>query len=168
MEPKLNFLYAALAALIPLIIGFIWYSKPLFADAWMKAAGVTEEKIKNSNMVLILVLTLVFSFLLTMALMPIVIHQFGIFGVLANEKGLGDPNSEVSKYLADFMNRYGTNFRTFRHGAFHGTMSAVFFVLPIVAINALFERRNFKYIAIHTGYWIITLALMGGVICAFV
>lgn len=34
-------------------------------------------------------------------------------------------------------------------------------------INALFERRGFKYIAIHTGYWLITLAIIGGLMCQF-
>ncbi|MEM1124806.1 MAG: DUF1761 domain-containing protein, partial [Bacteroidota bacterium] len=33
-------------------------------------------------------------------------------------------------------------------------------------MNALFERRGWKYIWIHTGYWFITLALIGGLLCA--
>jgi len=164
---KINFLYVALAALIPIFTGFIWYSKPLFANAWMKAAGVSEEKLKSGNMVIILLLALVLSVLLSMSLMPMVIHQIGIFSVMANETGIDDPNSEAGRYRADFMNRYGTNFRTFKHGALHGTLAAIFFALPILGINAIFERRNFKYIAIHSGYWMLTLALMGGVICAF-
>jgi hypothetical protein len=40
-------------------------------------------------------------------------------------------------------------------------------VLPILSINAMFERKGFKYIAINAGYWIITLGLMGGIICGF-
>lgn len=165
---KINFLYIALAAIIPLATGFIWYSKPLFANAWMKSSGTTEEKIKNSNMLVIFIFTYVLSLLLAMMLMPIVIHQFGIFSVLANEPGMKKPDSEVSRYVADFMSRYGNNFRTFKHGSFHGALVGLFFALPVLGINALFERRGFKYIAIHTGYWIITLALMGGVVCAFV
>jgi hypothetical protein len=31
----------------------------------------------------------------------------------------------------------------------------------------LFERKGFRYIAINGGYWIISMALMGGIICAF-
>ena len=64
------------------------------------------------------------------------------------------------------MDQYGQNFRTFKHGAFHGTLSGIFYAFPIIAINALFERRSWKYIWIHTGYWILTLALMGGTVCA--
>jgi len=39
--------------------------------------------------------------------------------------------------------------------------------LPIVGIPALFERKGFNYIAINAGYWIVSMALMGGVLCAF-
>lgn len=119
-------------------------------------------------MLVIFIFTYVLSLLLAMMLMPIVIHQFGIFSVLANEPGMKETDSEVSRYVADFMSRYGNNFRTFKHGSFHGALVGLFFALPVLGINALFERRGFKYIAIHTGYWIITLALMGGVVCAFV
>ena len=65
------------------------------------------------------------------------------------------------------MGVYGNDFRTFKHGALHGTLTGVGIALPVVAINAMFEKRGFKYIAIHAGYWILTLLLMGGIICQF-
>jgi hypothetical protein len=37
----------------------------------------------------------------------------------------------------------------------------------LIGINAVFERKGFKYIAIHTAYWMLTMAIMGGIICAF-
>jgi lysylphosphatidylglycerol synthetase-like protein (DUF2156 family) len=60
-----------------------------------------------------------------------------------------------------------TDFRTFKHGAFHGIIATIGLVLPIIGINALFERRGFKYIALHVGYWLVCLILMGGFICQF-
>lgn len=163
---KINYAYLFLAALIPLVMGFIWYSKALFGTAWMHSAGLTEERLKKGNFPLILLLCYVLSIVLASALMPIVIHQFGVMSVLAN--GLADPNSAESKDYADFMAKYGSNFRTFKHGAFHGSLISVFFALPLLGINALFERRSIKYVAIHIGYWTLTLALMGGVVCAFI
>ncbi len=65
------------------------------------------------------------------------------------------------------MEQYGTNFRTFKHGAFHGAIGGIMLALPIVGTNALFERKGVKYIAINAGFWIISMALMGGIICAF-
>ena len=65
------------------------------------------------------------------------------------------------------MDKYGNNFRSFGHGAIHGIIASVFFVLPVVAINALFERRSWKYIMLHWGFWAVSLLIMGGLICQF-
>ncbi|HPH81947.1 MAG TPA: DUF1761 domain-containing protein, partial [Flavobacteriales bacterium] len=70
-------------------------------------------------------------------------------------------------YYADFMSKYGNTFHTFKHGVFHGVLAGIFFALPVLGINSLFDRKSFKYIAINAGFWIVTLALMGGIICQF-
>jgi hypothetical protein len=36
--------------------------------------------------------------------------------------------------------------------------------MPVLVTNGMFELRNFKNLAINVVYWIITLALMGGVV----
>jgi hypothetical protein len=69
--------------------------------------------------------------------------------------------------IADFMAKYGNEFRTFKHGAFHGLMYGLFFVLPVIGTNGLFERKSWKYIFINVGYWTVSLMLMGGIICAW-
>ena len=61
----------------------------------------------------------------------------------------------------------GDSFRYFRHGLLHGFMAGVFIALPITAINALFEQKSWKYILVNAGYWIITMMIMGGIICAW-
>ena len=165
---QMNILILLAAAVIPMILRFIWYNPKAFGNAWMKASNIPKEKIKSSNMALILIVTFVFSFLLAFILQTIVIHQFSLLGILANEPGIMDPTSENGKWLVDFMAKHGNNFRTFKHGALHGTMAGLLIALPIVGTNALFERRGFKYIAINAGYWTICLALMGGTLCAFV
>lgn len=163
---KINFLVIALAALIPMVIGSIWYHKNVFGTAWIKVSGVSEEQTKASHMWITFGLTYVLSLFLGLALTFMTIHQFGMFSLLVNEPGLMEPGSDVSNYFNDFMTKYGTNFRTFKHGAFHGTTGGLFIALPVLAVNAMFERKGFKYIAINAGFWIICMALMGGVICA--
>ncbi len=166
--PNINFLVVALAALIPLIIGFIWYNPKVFGNAWMKGTGKTEEQLKTgANMPLTFGLTYLFSLMVAVILHPIVIHQFGVISVLVNEPGLQDPNSEAGKWLADFMAKYGNNFRTFKHGVLHGTITGIFIALPVIGVNGLFERKSAKHIFINAGYWIVCMALMGGVICAY-
>lgn len=156
-----------LSALVPLIIGFLWYNPKTFGNVWMRVSGVTEEKLKTGNMAVIFLMTYVLGFLISVIMMSMVIHQAHIYSIFQGVAGAEDPTSEVGQYISDLMAKYGNNFRTFKHGAFHGTLAAVFFATPIVAINAMFERRGFKYIMVHAGYWIVTLALMGGIICQY-
>jgi hypothetical protein len=163
-----NWLAIIVAALIPTIIGFIWYNPKVFGNAWMKAADMTEEKMKGANMGVVFGVSLVLSLLLAFFMNILTVHQIHVYSTVASDSGISDPNSEVSKWLADFMAKYGSNFRTFKHGAFHGMLSGLFFALPILGTNALFERKGFKYIAVNAGYWIVTLAIMGAIVCGWV
>jgi hypothetical protein len=164
---QVNFMIIALAALLPLVVGFIWYNQKVFGNAWMAASGTTPESAKSANMPLVFGLTYLMSFIAAFLLQTMVIHQFGVMSLLVDEPGFNDPASEMGMYFADFMTKYGDNFRTFKHGALHGTITGLLFVTPIFTINALFERKGFKYIAINGGFWTVCLALMGGVICAY-
>lgn len=60
--PQPNMLLAAATALIPLLIGFVWYNPKVFGTAWMKEAGVTMEDGKKMNMPLVFGLTYFLSF----------------------------------------------------------------------------------------------------------
>jgi hypothetical protein len=91
-----------------------------------------------------------------------------VYSIFANAPTMSDPNSELGLMLKDFMGKHGSNFRTFKHGVLHGVIGAITIALPVIGINALFERRSFEYVAIHFGYWLVTMGLMGGVICGMV
>ena len=164
---EFNWIVLLGAALIPLLVGFVWYHEKVFGKAWMRESGLTEESMKGANMAMIFGLSFFFALLLALEMSTIVIHQMHMNSILLNEPGINDPQSDIGRYLADFMAKYGRNFRTFGHGAFHGIVVGLLFVLPVLGTNALFERKSFRYIAINTGYWIVSAALMGGVICAY-
>jgi hypothetical protein len=90
---QFNWYILPLAALIPMVIGMVWYNPKVFGTAWMKASGMTEEKAKGSNMILIFGLSLFFSLLLSMSLMPMVIHQMGFMSVF---DGIEDAKNRVN------------------------------------------------------------------------
>lgn len=161
----INWLVVLASGLIPLVVGFLWYHPSVFGNTWMRETGVNMGE--GMNMGKIMGISLIVSIMAAMGLMPAVIHQMGAFSTLANDPSLADPNSELGSYFANFMAKYGRNFRTFGHGALHGAMTALFIAMPVVATSSLYERRSFKYVAITIGYWMVSFALMGGVICAF-
>jgi hypothetical protein len=164
---EINFLAVLVAALVPTLIGFVWYHPKVVGTAWMKAADMTEEKMKGANMALIFGLSFFFSLMLAMSMNNLAIHQFNIPG-LFNVKGQ-DPvaGSPEALFIADFFAKYGTLHRTFAHGMVHGIITMLFFGLPILATNAMFERKGWKYILINFGYWVITIAIMGGIVCGW-
>ena len=158
---EINFLALLVAAVSTILVGFVWYNPKVFGTVWMKAADMTDEKIKGANMALIFGLALVFAFLLAIQMQFIVIHQWGVFSNMG-----GDPSLALPSYEA-FMNDYGNEFRTFKHGALHGSMAGIFLALPIIGTNALFERKSWKYIAVNTGFWLVNMTIMGAIICGW-
>lgn len=129
----------AVAALIPMIMGFIWYSPKVFGKPWMASVGMTEEDAQKGNMALI----------------------FGISYLL----------SVVLAYylatMAGYHARGEAQDLNFLHGAFHGVKSAAIIAMPVLITNSLFEQKGFTNIAINTSYWLLTIALMGGLLFAW-
>jgi hypothetical protein len=164
---EINFWIVPVAALVPMILGFIWYHPNVMGKAWMDASGMTDEKIKSGNMPLIFGVSYLLSCFLASSMFSLTIHQFGFQSILIDEPGFGKEGSEIYTYFHDFVAKYGTNFRTFKHGALHGFIGAAFIAFPILGTNALFERKSWKYIWVNTGYWALTMTLMGGIVCQF-
>ncbi len=165
----INFLAVLVAALVPMVMGFIWYNPKVLGNAWMKAAGLDEEKLKGANMPLIFGLSFVFSFLLAFFIQPMVIHQFHIMSSFYDyQEQIKDATTSEGALFKQVMDLVGSGHRTFGHGMLHGVMSGLFVVMPIIATGAMFERKGFKYIAINAGYWIISMGIMGGIVCGWV
>ena len=159
---EFNFLAILVAAFTPIFVGFVWYSDKVFGRIWMQESGLIKDNISKRNRIKILALTFIFSFLISFFMQFIVIHQNGAISAAMVIK-----NAD-SSILQNYLNAYGNTYRTFKHGALHGFLASIFFIIPIVGINALFERKSWKYIAIHAGYWIITLMITGAIICGWV
>ena len=158
-----NFYMFALTALIPLIVGAVYYNPKVLGSAWMKSNGFTTKDLEGGNMPVIFGVSFLMGILISMTMGGIAIHQMGVVQTAFGAMSEGNPDAinDASAFLA----KYGDAHRTFAHGALHGAFFTIFFVLPLLAINALFERRSWTYILIHTGYWLISLTLIGGVLC---
>ncbi len=159
---QLNYWLILATGIIPIFIGFLWYNPTIMGKKWMETVGITEESMKGANMPLIFILSYVFGCMLSLALHTVVIHQMGFKSVMD-----GDTTSETLGYMKNFFETYGTRFRTFKHGVLHGVITAIFVALPVIGVNALWNRKSAKYIFIHVGYWVICMGLIGGVLCAF-
>jgi len=130
----MNIFALIVAALSSLVVGFAWYHPKTFGTPWMQATGMTEEKAQQSNMAVL----------------------FGVSFTLALVAAL---------FLNNFVwHAHSPEFHTFKHGAFHGIVLALLVTMPVVTINALYEQRSIRYILITVGYWVVTFAIMGGIL----
>ena len=164
--PHPNMMIAAVAALIPLLIGFVWYNPKVFGKTWMAGAGLTEEDGKKMNMPLVFGLTYVFSFFIAMFLHFWTIHQFAFFSLLEPARNYTDPAGfKEAITAAAALSEH--KFRSWSHGMAHGIIFSVMFILPVIAIDGMFGRKNWKYILINWGYWLVSVTLMGMVVCQF-
>ncbi|MFK7982524.1 MAG: DUF1761 domain-containing protein [Saprospiraceae bacterium] len=130
----MNILAQVLAALSALLVGFLWYHPKTFGTAWMRGIGMTEEKMASGNMAVRYGLAFVLAFIISLF-----VAYFG--------------SSHEEKVLTPFQ-----------HSTFHGAQLAVVMVMPILVIVSLFEKLDFKTIAINVGYWLVTLTAMGAII----
>ena len=134
---NVNFLSLVIAALVPMIMGFIYYHPKVAGTAWMDSIGMTEEKAREANMPLTFGLSLVMSFLMA-------------FFLLGFNNGTGQEGE----------------FDTFKHGVAHGVILSAFIVIPIFVTNGLFEQKSWKNIILNAIYWMLTLGIMGGIVDA--
>ena len=159
---ELNFLAILVAAIVPLVLGFAWYNPKLFGITWAREAEMTEEKMKRGNMPVIFLVSLLLSFILAFFVQMLTIHQFGALGMIGGDPTIAEPSYDA------FMADYGNAFRTFKHGALHGLLAGLFMFTPVIAINAMFERKSWKYVLINGMYWTVCLTIMGAIVCGWV
>jgi hypothetical protein len=135
----IHWLSQGVASVSALVVGFIWYGV-LFKNAWMNSAGLSLEKIKKGTHPAVLYgIVLVLAFILSMGLYRHIIQLHAAFESHTNHP--------------------------FWHGVYHGLWDAFLYgAIPALITNALFDQRNWKYILINAGYWIVTFGVMGGVI----
>ena len=144
----INWLAIIVAALVPTITGFLYYNPKMMGTAWMKSIGMTEEEVRDGfNMPVAMVVGLVTAFLMAFLLDAL---------VEMTHKEVNDAGELI----------YGS-FHTFKHGAFHGLFYGVLFACPILITNGLYQRNSWQNILINCGYWVLTIAIMVGILDAW-
>ncbi len=160
---NLNYTAFFLISFIPLIIAAFWYHP---ASPLMKWLGndTLQNPLKLSF--LKIVWAFILSFTLVYGYINLVIHQMGFYELFFTDIMRG---SEEAKQIAnEFLAKYGDKHRHFGHGVFHGVINAFVFALPFLSFNALLEKSNNKIVLVHFLYWIVTSAIIGGLISEFV
>jgi len=140
---ELNMLAVGVAALFPMIIGFIYFHPKVLGGVWMKANGFTLESVGKGPNPVLYVVALVLSFLLSLWM----------------SGNVAGPGQDVAPD--------GHSYATFGHGVIHGMVISLLVLLPVLGTISIFEKRGWGWLFTNLGYWMITLALMGGILSAW-
>lgn len=167
---NINFISLILAALVPMVLGFIWYHDKVFLNTWLKETGITREKMNSGNMFLIFGGSFLCAVILAFSMNLIAYHDSFVMGALFYETAgtmAPDPNTVAGQWAKTYMDNFAQSNHTFKHGAFHGLVIAgVFIATPIIITEALYEQRSWRFILVKIAYWCISLSLMGGIIAS--
>ena len=144
--PELNYLAIAVAAIVPSILGALYYG-PLFGKQWLSSLGKTEAEMVPNNA------GLTYGLALLMA---------GIVSFILKL------NIELThKEVSDAGELAFGSFHTFQHGALHGAMTGAMLVVPVLISFSLFHKMSGKNIMLNSIFWILCFAVMGGILDAW-
>lgn len=133
MAPHINYWAVIVAAIVNMILGFLWYSKSGFGKAWSAMVGVNmEAKPDSGKMAKSMVFMLVGSFLMAWVLDHALIFGNAYLGT----GGL------VSGIQVGFFNWLG-------------------FIAPVTLGVVLWENKPWKLWFINAAYYLVALCLMG-------
>jgi hypothetical protein len=163
----INLISIPVAALIPLAVGMVWFNPKVFGKIWIESSNINTVNLPKQNVLLIFALTYFLNLFVAMVVGILSVHQTGVFGIFAGEIDFMNPNAQSTKDYLAFMQLYADKFRTFGHGALHGTISGLFLAIPLISTHALYEGRGLRYILVNGLYWVVSMCLMGGIICVW-
>lgn len=146
VDLNMNYLAIIAAGLMPAILGAIYFG-PLFGKMWRESLSKSKEELMPSNPALAYGGSIILAMFLSMSLNFVIqlVHKD------VNEAGELFVNSHF----------------TFGHGALHGALIGLTIIMPIVVSLGIFHKLNWKTNLINSIFWILCLALMGGILDAW-
>lgn len=140
MTPPINYLAVFIAAIIAIVLGFLWYG-PFFGKQWIKLMGFSKEDIEKGKKQ---------DMMKSYALMSL--GSLVMAYVLAH----------TTEFAMTYTKTYGLT-----GGIMSGVWTWVGFVAPVKMGDQLWGGKPWKLFLIEAGYYLVSLALMGVVLATW-
>lgn len=137
MVPEINWLAVLLAAVSSMVVGFIWYAKPVFGRRWMRLSGITDDDM-NGGAVLPIIITFVVSFFTA--------------AVLAGSAAIAQHFYQGSFFL---------------NAVLTAVILWIGFTAARMITHDLFDRRPSSLTVLNLAHELVTVVVMGLIIGAF-
>lgn len=152
---ELNHVNWLLIALVPIVLGVIWYNPHL---PWNVRS---YKKLKWFHWPWFYIISAGFTY----GYMNLIIHQLGFYEIFFTDIMKGVPGTQ--EIVDEFMKKYGDKHRHFGHGVMHGILNAVLLGIPFLWFTLFFSGKSDRFWN-HFIYILFTSALVGGLISEFV
>ena len=137
MDVQVNFIAVIIAAILSMVLGFVWYG-PIFGKPWMKLKGYTAESMKKEQAEM--GKWYFVSFVLAIVTAYVLSHVMSL--------------SEAFYTYSSVMTGLTTAFWMW-----------LGFVMPVQLTATIFsDKKNMKLFGIDTGYQLVSLLIMGVII----
>jgi len=140
MSPDINYWAVLVAAVVNMVVGFMWFG-PLFGKTWIKLAGLNYEHLAEgakSGMGKKYFIAFVGSFLIALMLDHAIIFSGAYLGIAGVLSGVN----------AGFWNWLG-------------------FFVPVTASAYLWEGKPFKLWLLNATYYLVVLVIMGAILASW-
>jgi hypothetical protein len=134
----INFVAVFVAAIASMVIGAFWYSPVLFGNAWIKLSGMSKKDIEKAKQ-----------------------------GGMGGKYFLGFVASLVMAYVLSYFVDYAGAVVALE-GAQVGFWVWLGFIAPVQLGVVLWENKPVKLFWMNTLYYLVTLAVMGIILAAWV
>lgn len=130
-EVPVNYLAVLVAAVVMMVIGMMWHG-PLFGKTWAKLSGVSEEKMRSGGMARRIGISFIGWLLMSYVLQHAIVFAGKYLGLSGIQAGL----------IVGFFNWLG-------------------FIAPVLMAPVLWEGKSWKLWLINSGYFLVSLLVMG-------
>jgi hypothetical protein len=137
MVPEINWLAVVLATVSSMVIGAVWYAKPVFGRRWMRLSGISEDDTQKGA-ALPLIITFIVSFFTA--------------AVLAGSAAIAQ-----HFYEGDFL----------LNAVLTGVILWIGFTASRMLTHDLFDRRPSSLTVLNLAHELVTIVVMGLIIGAF-
>ena len=128
-----KYLAVLVGAIISMVVGFIWYARPVFGTVWMRLSGIKQEQVEGG---------------------PGIGFLWTFIGAL------------VSTFVLPLL-IITMGSTTFVEGLLAGVLVSVGFAATAMLTNAVFEQKHLGAWLINSGYQVVSLAIIGGVLAVW-
>ncbi len=137
---EVNYVAVVVAAVVSMVVGFLWYSPMVLGKPWMKLKGYTSETLKKEQAKMAKFYAV--SFVLALVTAYMLSHV-----MILSQEFYGYPEMQTGLTTAFFI--------------------WVGFILPVQTADQIFGEKNWALLAINTGFQLVSLVLMALVIAYF-